>query len=99
MSPMTGLHSKPILRQMMGKRYKWEMKYDLRLLELDRSNSTLLPERKLLFSMCFMSPTLIGILLVGIYWENLVLNLFMNWANLYLPVMVYLLEMDIPLRE
>lgn len=39
------------------RKYKCEMKYDLKLLESDASNLTSLLKRKSLLSMCFMSPT------------------------------------------
>ena len=57
MSLMTRLFSKPIMRKLMDRKYKWKMKYDVELLESDPSNLTSLPERKSPLSMCFMSPT------------------------------------------
>jgi hypothetical protein len=48
---------KTYYRQMMDKKYKWEMKFALRLLEPDSSNLTSLLERKSPLSMCFMFPT------------------------------------------
>ena len=38
MSLMTKMLLKPIMRLMMDRKYKWEVKYDLKLLESDPSN-------------------------------------------------------------